>query len=261
MRTIVVVPTYDEAGNIVELLHRLRAVAPSVAILVVDDASPDGTGALAEAAGVELGGVEVLHRPGKAGLGRAYRQGFDRALAAGYEVVVQMDADLSHDPAALPTLLAPLEAGTADMVIGSRYVLGGSIPAWPWHRRALSRLGNRYATAALGVQARDITSGYRSYLAPVLAGLDLGSVRADGYGFMIELAHRASRRGVRITEVPITFADRVRGESKMSGRIIVEALLLVTWWGAADRVIGSAPRHITTEGRRGTGRRRRSPTP
>ena len=235
MRTVVVVPTYDEAGNIVELLRRLRAVAPSAAILVVDDDSPDGTAALAEAAGEELGGVDVLRRPGKSGLGRAYRDGFARALAAGYEVVVQMDADLSHDPASLPALLAPIEAGTADLVIGSRYVPGGAIPAWPWHRRALSRLGNRYATAALGVGARDITSGYRAYLAPVLAGLDLPSVRADGYGFMIELAHRASARDVRILEVPITFADRERGESKMSGRIIVEALLLVTWWALVAR--------------------------
>lgn len=242
MRTVVVVPTYDEAGNIVELLRRLRAVAPAVAVLVVDDASPDGTGALAEAAGEELGGVEVLHRPGKSGLGRAYREGFALALAAGYEVVVQMDADLSHDPAALPSLLAPLEAGLADLVIGSRYVPGGSIPAWPWHRRALSRLGNRYATAALGVGARDVTSGYRAYLAPVLAALDLPSVRADGYGFMIELAHRASRGRARIVEVPITFADRVRGESKMSGRIIVEALLLVTWWALVGRLPSRARR-------------------
>lgn len=236
MRTVVVVPTYDEAGNVVELLRRLRAVVPGADIMVVDDASPDGTGALAEAAGRELGGIEVLHRPGKAGLGRAYKEGFGRALGAGYEVIVQMDADLSHDPAALPTLLAPLRGGGVEMVIGSRYVPGGAIPAWPWHRRALSRFGNRYATGVLGIDAHDITSGYRAYLAPALQRLDVQSVRADGYGFMIELAHRAARSGVRMTEVPITFADRVRGESKMSARIIAEALLLVTWWGARDRV-------------------------
>lgn len=238
MRTVVVVPTYDEAGNVVELLRRIRAAVPSADILLVDDASPDGTAALAEEVGRELGRIEVLHRPGKAGLGQAYREGFGRALAAGYELVVQMDADLSHDPAALPSLLAPLHTGGVEMVIGSRYVTGGAIPAWPWHRRALSRFGNRYATAVLGIDARDITSGYRAYLAPALESLDLRSVRADGYGFMIELAHRAARGGVRMTEVPITFADRVRGESKMSGRIIAEALLLVTWWGARERLAG-----------------------
>ena len=235
MRTVVVVPTYDEAGNVVELLQRLRAAVPHADILIVDDASPDGTAGMAEAVGRDLGQVSVLHRPGKEGLGPAYKAGFARALGDGYEVVVQMDADLSHDPDALPTLLAPLDAGVADIVIGSRYVAGGAIPAWPWHRRALSRFGNRYATTALGIHARDITSGYRAYLAPALVALDVPSVRADGYGFMIELAHRAARSGVRVTEVPITFADRVRGQSKMSARIVGEALLLVSWWGARDR--------------------------
>lgn len=236
MRTLVVVPTYDEAGNIELLLRQLRAVVPDAGVLVVDDSSPDGTAALAEAVGRELGGVEVLHRPGKSGLGRAYREGFARALAERYEVVVQMDADLSHDPAALPALLAPLVAGSADMVIGSRYVPGGSIPAWPWYRRALSRFGNRYATALLDIGAHDLTSGYRAYRAPVLAGIDLEAVRADGYGFMIELVYRAAKHDVRIVEVPITFADRVRGESKMSGRIVAEALLLVTGWAVRDRL-------------------------
>ena len=235
MRTVVVVPTYDEAGNIVELLERLREAVPDADILVVDDASPDGTAELAEAVGRDRGQVSILHRTAKEGLGPAYKAGFAQALGAGYDVVVQMDADLSHDPGALPSLLAPLRAGEADIVIGSRYVAGGAIPAWPWHRRALSRFGNRYATTALGIGARDITSGYRAYLAPALASLDVPSVRADGYGFMIELAHRASRSGVRVAEVPITFADRVRGQSKMSARIIGEALLLVTWWGARDR--------------------------
>ena len=235
MRTVVVVPTYDEAGNVVELLERLRTAVPDADILVVDDASPDGTAELAEAVGRERGQVAVLHRTAKEGLGPAYKAGFAQALEAGYDVVVQMDADLSHDPAALPSLLAPLRAGDADVVIGSRYVAGGAIPAWPWHRRALSRFGNRYATTVLGIDARDITSGYRAYLAPALASLDVPSVRADGYGFMIELAHRLSRSGVRVVEVPITFADRVRGQSKMSARIIGEALLLVSWWGARDR--------------------------
>ena len=242
MRTVVVVPTYDEAGNVVELLERLRAAVPDADLLVVDDASPDGTAQLAEAVGRDRGQVEVLHRTAKEGLGPAYKAGFARALGDGYDVVVQMDADLSHDPGALPSLLAPLQAGAADIVIGSRYVAGGAIPAWPWHRRALSRFGNRYATTVLGIDARDITSGYRAYLAPVLASLDVPSVRADGYGFMIELAHRASRSGVRVAEVPITFADRVRGQSKMSARIIGEALLLVSWWGARERVATRASR-------------------
>ncbi len=242
MRTVVVVPTYDEAGNVVELLERLRAAVPDADILIVDDASPDGTGAMAEAVGRDLGQVAVLHRSAKEGLGPAYKAGFARALGAGYEVVVQMDADLSHDPGALPSLLAPLDAGAAEIVIGSRYVPGGAIPAWPWHRRALSRYANRYATTVLGIDARDITSGYRAYLAPALAALDVPSVRADGYGFMIELAHRAARSGVRVAEVPITFADRVRGQSKMSARIIGEALLLVSWWGARDRAGASLAR-------------------
>ena len=234
LRTLVVLPTYQEAGNIAEVLRRLRASVPAADVLVVDDSSPDGTAELAKAVGIELGAVDVLVRPGKGGLGSAYRTGFAEGLARGYEVLVEMDSDLSHDPAALPALLRAVEEG-ADLVVGSRYVPGGSIPEWPWHRRALSRWGNRYAAAVLGLDVRDSTSGFRAYRATALAGIDLGSVRADGYGFQIEMTYRVAASG-RVVELPIEFADRERGTSKMSSRIIVEALVLVTWWGLRDRV-------------------------
>ncbi|HEX2275182.1 MAG TPA: polyprenol monophosphomannose synthase [Acidimicrobiales bacterium] len=228
-------PTYQEADNIAEVLRRLRAAVPGADILVIDDSSPDGTAELAKAVGTELGGVDVLVRPGKAGLGSAYRTGFTDGITQGYDVLVEMDSDLSHDPAALPALLRAVEGG-ADLAIGSRYVPGGSIPEWPFHRRALSRWGNRYAAAALRLPVRDATSGFRAYRATALAHIDLGSVRADGYGFQIEMTYRVVAKGGRVVELPIEFADRERGASKMSGRIIVEALVLVTWWGLRDRV-------------------------
>ncbi|HEX2042823.1 MAG TPA: polyprenol monophosphomannose synthase [Acidimicrobiales bacterium] len=234
MRTLVVLPTYQEADNIAEVLRRLRAAVPTADVLVIDDASPDGTAELAKAVGIELGGVDVLVRPGKAGLGSAYRTGFAEGIDRGYDILVEMDSDLSHDPAALPALLRAVEDG-ADLAIGSRYVPGGSIPAWPFHRRALSRWGNRYAAAALRLDVHDSTSGFRAYRAAALADIDLESVRADGYGFQIEMTYRVAARGRRIAELPIEFADRERGASKMSGRIIVEALVLVTWWGLRDR--------------------------
>ena len=236
MRTLVVLPTYQEAANVTDILGRIRAALPAADVLVVDDGSPDGTADLAEAAGRELGSVEVMRRPGKAGLGPAYRAGFGRGLDRGYGALVQMDADLSHDPAALPTLLRAIEGG-ADVVVGSRYVPGGSIPNWPVHRRALSRWGNRYAGAALGLPVRDATSGYRAYRAEAMGDVDLDAVRATGYGFQIELAYRLARKGRRVVEVPISFTDRVKGTSKMSGRIVAEALLLVTWWALRDRVL------------------------
>jgi len=233
MRTLVVLPTYEEAENIAEVLRRLKAAVPSADVLVVDDASPDGTAEIAKAAGTELGGVDIMIRAGKAGLGSAYRAGFAEGIRRGYDILVEMDSDLSHDPAALPTLLRAVEAG-ADLVIGSRYIPGGSIPHWSFRRRALSRWGNRYAGMALGLPVADATSGYRAYLSDTVAGLDLPTVRADGYGFQIEMAYRVARKGGRIVEVPIEFVDRERGTSKMSSRIIVEALLLVTWWGVRD---------------------------
>jgi dolichol-phosphate mannosyltransferase len=201
---------------------------------VVDDNSPDGTGDLADKAAEELGQIEVMHRPGKSGLGVAYRAGFAWGLERGYEVLVQIDADLSHDPAALPTLLAKLDEG-ADLVIGSRYVPGGSVPHWPVHRRALSRYGNRYTSFALHTGVNDATAGYRAYRADMLRKVEYDTTRAVGYGFQIELAYRVYRAGGKIVEVPITFTDRVRGHSKMSARIAAEELLLVTWWGIRDR--------------------------
>ena len=247
MRTLVVIPTYQEADNIVEVLRRVRG-ASHASVLVVDDNSPDGTGDLAEAAARELGSVEVMRRPGRGGLGGAYRAGFARGLEQGFEAFVEMDADLSHDPAALPTLLEPLDAG-ADLVIGSRYIPGGSIPNWTFHRRALSRWGNRYTAALLGLGIADATSGYRAYRAEALRDIDFYSVRADGYGFQIETAYRMCRRGRKVVEVPIEFAERTEGTSKMSSRIIVEALVLVTAWGVRDRARGVLARTRPDAGR------------
>lgn len=229
MRPLVVLPTYNEAENVVEALRRARAAVAEAEILVVDDNSPDGTADLAEELGRELGGVHVLRRPGKSGIGNAYRAGFRWGLERGYDAFVEMDADLSHDPGELPSLLTGLSG--ANVVIGSRYVPGGSIPNWARHRRLLSQAGNLYAAALLGMRVKDLTSGFRAYDAATLRDLDLDRIRADGYGFQIEMAFRAHRRGRRVVEVPIRFVDRVEGQSKMSMRIVVEALLLVTLWG------------------------------
>lgn len=236
MHCLVILPTFNEAANIVEVLERLRAAVPSAHVLVVDDASPDGTADLVEKIASDVGPVEVLRRPAKSGLGSAYRDGFRHGLDRGFDVLVEMDSDLSHDPAALSVLLGVIDDG-ASLALGSRYVPGGSIPAWSWHRRALSRWGNRYAAAVLGVDIADATSGFRAYRAAILQAIDFDSVRADGYGFQIEMAYRVVRAGGTVTEVPISFTDRIRGESKMSARIIVEALILVTGWGLRDRVL------------------------
>lgn len=235
MRTLVVMPTYDEAPNIVEALTRVRAAVPGADILVVDDNSPDGTADLARKAGEELGQIDVLVREKKDGLGNAYRHGFRVGLDRGYDRLVQMDSDLSHDPAAMPSLLAGLDDG-AIAVIGSRYVPGGTIPHWPWHRRALSKWGNRYAGFVLGMKVRDATSGFRAYDAKTLDAIDVFSTRAKGYGFQIETAYRMHRTGGRVAEAPISFTDRIRGESKMSFAVMVEELALVTWWGIRDRL-------------------------
>ena len=240
MQALVVLPTFDEADNIGVVLPRIRAAAPDVDVLVVDDGSPDGTADLAESLAAGLGRIEVLRRTTKDGLGRAYVAGFERAIAGRYDVVVEMDADLSHDPGCLPDLLAAVGAG-ADLALGSRYVPGGAIPDWPFHRRALSRWGNRYAAAVLRLPVSDATSGYRAYRVPVLAAMDLRHIRASGYCFQIELAYFVHRAGGRIVEVPIVFVDRERGESKMSGRIVFEALGLVTYWGVRDRVMRRRP--------------------
>jgi dolichol-phosphate mannosyltransferase len=235
VRTLVITPTYAEAQNIDEFLRRARAAVPDADILVVDDNSPDGTADVAEKVAVELGGIDVLRRPSKKGLGSAYRAGFAIGLEKGYDVLVQIDADLSHDASVLPRLLGEIEAG-ADLVIGSRYVPGGEIPHWPWFRRALSRYGNLYAGFVLGTGVEDATSGYRAYRADTLKAIDYSTTRAKGYGFQMETAYRVHRWGGRIVETPIVFTDRVRGYSKMTWGIFAEELLLVTWWGVRDRI-------------------------
>jgi dolichol-phosphate mannosyltransferase len=240
MRTLVVIPTYLEALNISEVLHRVREVVPTVDVLVVDDNSPDGTGALAEAIAGDLGGIDVLHRPSTDGLGPAYRAGLGLGLERGYEVLVQMDADLSHDPAVLPRLLAAIDDG-ADVAIGSRYVPGGSVPDWPWHREALSRYGNRYAGFSMRTGVADASAGFRAYRASALRAIDLSATRARGYGIQLEITYRMARLGASITEIPIAFTDRLRGKSKMSMKIIAEELVLMTWWGARDRVLRRGP--------------------
>ncbi len=235
MKVWVTVPTLDEAENLDALVHRLRTAVDDVHILFVDDGSTDGTADKAEALGAELGGIEVLRRPKKMGLGSAYRAGHAIGLARGYDVMVQIDADLSHDPAALPDLLAAVERG-ADLAIGSRYVPGGSVPNWPKRRLWLSVWGNRYAGLVLGMPVRDSTAGYRVYRASILRAMDFESTHSTGYAFQIEMTYRVRGAGGRIDEVPIAFTDRVRGTSKMSGRIVVEAMTLVTLWGLRDRV-------------------------
>jgi len=225
----VVVPTYNEAANIETVLDRIRGALPEAEILVVDDGSPDGTAEMVAQLGLE--GVHLLRRSRKAGLGSAYRAGFRWGLERGFDAFVEIDADLSHDPGALPSLVAPLRQG-AEVSIGSRYVPGGSIPNWSWFRYLLSRGGNWYASAMLGLKVADSTAGYRAYGASILRRIELDSVRAEGYGFQIEMTYRAKRAGATIVEVPISFVDRVAGESKMSTAIVVEAFGLVTWWAA-----------------------------
>ena len=232
----VTVPTYEEVENIELLVRRVRAAVPNAHILVVDDNSCDGTAEKAESLGTELGGIEVLRRPRKMGLGSAYRAGHAIGIARGFDVMMQIDADLSHDPSDLPRLLAAIERG-ADLAIGSRYTPGGSVPNWPRHRLALSVAGNRYTAFCLGIHVRDATAGYRAYRRTILEAIDFESTHSTGYGFQIEMTHRVLMAGGKIEEVPIAFTDRVRGNSKMSWRIVVEAMALVTWWGVRDRVL------------------------
>lgn len=234
MRVAVVVPTFNEAANVVALCERVRAALGDAEIIVVDDGSPDGTADLARAAGERLRNVTVLDRPRKAGLGAAYRAGFAWAIERGAEVCVQIDADLSHDPAVLPALVANVDHG-ADLAIGSRYVPGGITQDWPWRRRALSRWGNRYAAGVLGLAVNDATAGLRAYAVSALQKMDFETVTTDGYGFQIEMTHRLVRAGGRIVEFPITFRERVAGESKLSQGIVREALVLVARLWSQDR--------------------------
>ena len=237
MRTLVVLPTFNEAANIARVLRRVRNAVPTADVLVVDDASPDGTAGVARAVGAELGGIDVLDRTAKLGLGSAYRDGFAEGLRRGHHILVEMDSDLSHDPNALPALLDAVERG-ADLAVGSRYAEGGSILRWSARRRALSRWGNRYARWALRLPLLDVTSGFRAYHAQIVAKLDLAAIRSEGYCFQIEMAYRVAQLGGRILEVPIEFVDRRHGTSKMSFRIVLEALRRVTWRGAREHTLG-----------------------
>jgi dolichol-phosphate mannosyltransferase len=236
MDVLVVLPTYNESENIERVLRRIRDSLTAATVLVVDDGSPDGTAEIAERLGKELGNIEVMCRHRKSGLGSAYRAGFHWGLERDFDACVEMDADLSHEPEALPELVGAL-SDDCELAVGSRYIPGGAIPNWAWHRRLLSRGGNVYASALLGLGVADSTSGFRAYSATVLRRIDLDRIRADGYGFQIEMTYQAKRAGASVTEVPIRFVDRVDGRSKMSMFIVVEALALVTWWGA-QRLVG-----------------------
>jgi len=223
----VVLPTYDEAENLPGIAAAILQNLPAATLLVVDDGSPDGTGKLADAMAADDPRIRVRHRPGKAGLGRAYLDGFRVALDTGATSVIQMDADWSHDPAVLPSLLAPITDGTADLVIGSRYVKGGRVLDWGIGRRFVSRGGSLFARTVLGLKPHDLTGGFKAWRAGALGSIPFDGVHAGGYVFQIEMTHRASRAGVRVTEVPITFQDRRVGRSKMSRKIIIEALVVV----------------------------------
>ena len=224
-RACVVLPTYDERENLAQIVPAILAASPDLDVLVVDDNSPDGTGALADELAAREPRLQVLHRARKEGLGRAYLAGFARALAAGYGRIVEMDADFSHDPAQLPALLEASKS--ADLVLGSRYVRGGGTSNWGFGRRLLSKGGSLYARLILGIPVRDLTGGFKCFRRQVLEAIDLPSVSSSGYAFQIELTYRALKRGFTVREVPILFADRRVGRSKMSRRIVAEALWMV----------------------------------
>ena len=223
----VVLPTYNELDNLGPITTAILAAVPAVTVLVVDDNSPDGTGRLADELAVGDPRIRVLHRAAKQGLGHAYLDGFDRALGEGATTVVQMDADFSHDPATLPALIGPVASGQADLVIGSRYAPGGGVVDWGLGRRIVSRGGSLFARTVLALGPQDLTGGFKAWRAATLAAVPFDGIHAGGYVFQIEMTFRASRAGARIQEVPITFRDRRIGQSKMSRRIIVEALVVV----------------------------------
>jgi dolichol-phosphate mannosyltransferase len=229
VNTLVIVPTYNELENLGSIVGRTLGAANGVNVLVVDDNSPDGTGKLADQMSHEDGRIFVLHREKKSGIGSAYRAGFEWALSHKYAVIVEMDADGSHRPEHLPRLLEALNS--ADVVLGSRWIQGGSAPDWSKRRKLLSRSGSLYARVALGLPFSDLTGGFRAYRSGALEQLGYAGLRSQGYCFQIEMVFRAANEGLRIAEVPIIFDERENGTSKMSGGIIVEALLRVTWWG------------------------------
>jgi dolichol-phosphate mannosyltransferase len=232
-RILVIIPTYNEADNLRPIIERVRKSVPTAHILVADDNSPDGTGKLADDLAAADDHVHVLHRLGKEGLGAAYLAGFGWGIEAGYDVLVEMDADGSHQPEELPKLLSALT--NADLVLGSRYVKGGRVVNWPKSRELLSKAGNLWTRIALGIKLRDATGGYRAFRRETLLGLGLNNVASAGYCFQVDLAWRGLKAGYRVVEVPIIFVERERGDSKMSRKIVVEALVLTTWWGLAHR--------------------------
>lgn len=243
------IPTYNERDNVEWIVGRVRAAEPFVDVLVVDDASPDGTGELADALAAADAQVHVLHRAGKEGLGRAYIEAMRWGVARGYEVLVELDADGSHRPEQLGRLLGRLQgdgrgdvqgdgrggADAADVVLGSRWVPGGAVENWPAYRRAISRIGSAYARLALGLRVRDVTGGYRAIRASALEQLDLDAVHSHGYAFQVDMVYRAVTAGLVVAEVPITFVERERGASKMSAGIVAEAMLRVTYWALTRR--------------------------
>lgn len=233
MRILTIIPTYNEAESLPETLRRLRAAVPESDVLVVDDNSPDGTGIWAEAQAGKDEQVFVLHREVKDGLGAAYIAGFRWGLQRDYDVLVEMDADGSHQPEELPRLLEAINS--ADLVVGSRRVPGGGVVNWPWHRKLLSLGGSLYPQILLGLRLTDITAGFRAYRATTLEDIDLAAIQSKGYGFQVDMTFRTAQLGRRIVEVPITFMEREYGESKMSANIITEAFTNVTKWGIAAR--------------------------
>lgn len=236
---LIIVPTYNELDSLPTILGRIRQFAPAADVLVVDDSSPDGTGALADTLAQHDPGVTVWHRPAKQGLGRAYAASFERALEQGYSFIVEIDADGSHDPAELPAMLGAAAAG-ADLVLGSRWIPGGAVRNWPWLRQAISRAGNSYARVMLGSAIHDLTSGFRVFRAEALRSLDLSGVSSQGYCFQVEVAWRLERAGATVREHPITFIERAVGRSKMNAGIVAEALIRVTYWGITQRRAGRA---------------------
>lgn len=231
---LVIIPTYNEAENIQPIVARVRSSVPEAHLLIADDNSPDGTGKLADELAAEDDHVHVLHRKGKEGLGAAYLAGFRWGIDNGYDVLVEMDADGSHQPEELPRLLTALKS--ADLVLGSRWVPGGRVVNWPKSREFLSRGGSTYSRLMLGVGIRDVTGGYRAFRKETLEGIGMAEVASAGYCFQVDLAWRAAKRGFHIVEVPITFVERERGDSKMSRNIVVEALWRVTTWGVSARL-------------------------
>lgn len=234
MKTLIIVPTYNELGNIRRLLPELMALGPDIRVLVVDDNSPDGTGKLADELAAEYGRISVLHRPGKLGLGSAYVAGFKYAVQQDVDCVFEMDADFSHDPAMIPRFIE--EIASCDVVIGSRYISGINVVNWPMSRLLLSYFANIYTRVVTGMTIRDATSGFKCFRREVLENIDLDEVRSDGYAFQIEMNFRCWRKGYRIREIPIIFVDRRSGTSKLSQGVINEAVWIV-WWLRLQRLL------------------------